>query len=99
MRAHGSCLRCSSSASRRKDLPPGPTDDHRPGPTPERRAGGGQDPRLANAVEWLVDRQDGHGRWANRHAYARKVWVGIDAARAPSRWSTLRVSRVLRAIG
>ena len=62
-------------------------------------AGAGGDPRLANAVGWLLAQQDAHGRWANRYAYAGKMWVDIDAPGAPSRWVTLRACRVLRAIG
>ena len=62
-------------------------------------AGVGRDPRLANAVEWLLAQQDAEGRWANRYAYAGKMWVDIDAPGAPSRWVTLRACRVLRAIG
>ena len=62
-------------------------------------AGAGRDPRLANAVDWLVAQQDAHGRWANRYAYAGKMWVDIDAPGAPSRWVTLRACRVLRATG
>ncbi|HYN47850.1 MAG TPA: hypothetical protein VER83_03230 [Candidatus Nanopelagicales bacterium] len=62
-------------------------------------AGAGGDPRLTNAVDWLLAQQDAQGRWANRYAYAGKMWVDIDAPGAPSRWVTLRACRVLRAIG
>jgi hypothetical protein len=62
-------------------------------------AGVGRDPRLANAVDWLLAQQDADGRWANRYAYAGKMWIDIDAPGAPSRWVTLRACRVLRSIG
>ena len=61
-------------------------------------AGAGRDPRLAHAIEWLLAQQDEHGRWANRYAYAGKMWVDIDRPGAPSPWVTLRACRVLRAI-
>ncbi len=61
-------------------------------------AGAGADPRLAHAVEWLLAQQDEQGRWANRYAYAGKMWVDIDTPGAPSRWVTLRACRVLRAV-
>ena len=61
-------------------------------------AGAARDPRLEHAVEWLLEQQDDHGRWANRYAYAGKMVVDIDAPGAPSRWVTLRACRVLRAV-
>ena len=62
-------------------------------------AGAGADPRLGHVVEWVLAQQDGQGRWANRHAYTGKMWIDIDAPGTPSRWVTLRVCRVLAAIG
>jgi hypothetical protein len=62
-------------------------------------AGAEGDPRLTNALDWLLTQQDAQGRWANRYAYAGKMWVDIDAPGAPSRWVTLRACRVLQAIG
>ncbi len=62
-------------------------------------AGAGADPRLAHAVDWLLDQQDADGRWANRYAYAGKMTLDIDIPGAPSRWVTLRACRVLAAVG
>jgi hypothetical protein len=62
-------------------------------------AGAAADPRLAHAVEWLLAQQDERGRWANRYAYAAKMWVDIDTPGVPSRWVTLRACRVLKAVG
>jgi hypothetical protein len=62
-------------------------------------AGVGRDPRLADAVDWLLAQQDEHGRWSNRYAYIGKMWVDIDEPGALSRWVTLRACRVLRATG
>ncbi len=62
-------------------------------------AGAAGDPRLANAVAWVLAQQDAHGRWANRYPYAGKMWIDIDPPNGPSRWVTLRACRVLRAVG
>jgi hypothetical protein len=61
-------------------------------------AGAAGDPRLSNAVAWVLAQQDADGRWANRYAYAGKLWADIDEPNAPSRWVTLRACRVLRAV-
>jgi len=61
-------------------------------------AGYAHDPRLAPAVDWVLARQDGHGRWANQYAYAGKMIVDIDRPGRPSPWVTLRACRVLRAV-
>jgi len=58
----------------------------------------GTDPRLANAVDWLLLQQDPHGRWVNRSAYNGKTWEDFERQGRPSRWVTLRALRVLRAV-
>ena len=58
--------------------------------------GHGGDPRLAAAREWLLAQQDEHGRWKNRCAYNVKTWVDLEVQGQPSKWVTLRASRVLR---
>ena len=55
-----------------------------------------RDPRLANATEWLLARQDALGRWKNQYAYNGKTWVDIDCQGRPSKWVTLRACRFLR---
>jgi hypothetical protein len=59
--------------------------------------GYGADPRLGPAIDWLVDKQDGQGRWRNEYAYNGKTWVDIERQGQPGRWVTLRACRVLRA--
>jgi len=61
-------------------------------------AGAAGDPRLGNAIDWLVAQQDGEGRWANRYAYEGKMIRDIDAPGQPSKWVTLRACRVLKAV-
>ena len=54
------------------------------------------DPRLENALEWVVSRQDG-GRWVNRCAYNGRTVVDIEPQGRPSKWVTLRACAVLKA--
>jgi hypothetical protein len=61
-------------------------------------AGAGHDPRLASAVDWLLEQQDDRGRWPNRYPYTGKMIVDIDAPGQPSPWVTLRACRVLAAV-
>jgi hypothetical protein len=58
--------------------------------------GQAQDPRLANAIEWLLAKQDVRGRWKNEYAYNGKTWVDIERQGQPSKWVTLRACRFLR---
>jgi hypothetical protein len=59
--------------------------------------GYGRDPRLANAIGWLLGRQDADGRWANQNPSTGKTWIDTERRGAPSKWVTLRACRVLRA--
>lgn len=61
-------------------------------------AGAAGDPRIDAAIEWVLAQQDDQGRWANRYAYSGKMVRDIDVAGEPSRWVTLRVCRVLKAV-
>jgi hypothetical protein len=57
--------------------------------------GHGDDPRLEPAIEWLLGKQDGRGRWRNDYAYNGRTWVDIERQGQPSKWVTLRAYRVL----
>jgi hypothetical protein len=59
--------------------------------------GHARDGGLANAVEWLVAKQDALGRWTNEYAYNGKTWVDFEKQGAPSKWVTLRACAVLKA--
>jgi hypothetical protein len=61
-------------------------------------AGAGNDPRLANAIDWLLEQQDAEGRWRNRYRYSGRELVPIDHGRGPSPWVTLRACRVLKMV-
>ena len=60
--------------------------------------GYGRDPRLANAVNWLLAKQDKQGRWPNEYAYNGKTVVDFEKQGRPSKWVTLRACRVLKAV-
>jgi hypothetical protein len=60
--------------------------------------GYGNDPRLARAVELVLEKQDSNGRWALEYDYAGKTWVDFGAKKQPNKWVTLRALRVLKAV-
>ncbi|HSJ50269.1 MAG TPA: nitrogen fixation protein NifH [Actinomycetota bacterium] len=60
--------------------------------------GSGRDPRLSNALELVLGKQDDRGRWWNEYGYRGKMWVDVDPPRRPSKWVTLRACRVLKAV-
>ena len=55
-----------------------------------------RDPRLRHSLEWLLGKQDAHGRWHNEYAYNGKTWVDFEQQGQPSKWVTLRACRVLK---
>ena len=58
--------------------------------------GYGRDPRLANALEVIREKQDEQGRWSLDYNYLGKTWVDIGEKRQPDKWVTLRALRVLK---
>ncbi len=61
--------------------------------------GYGHDPRLANALDLVCQKQDAAGRWALEYDYSGKTWADFGAKRQPNPWVTLRALRVLKALG
>jgi hypothetical protein len=59
--------------------------------------GQAQDPRLANALELVINKQENQGRWLLEYSYNGKTWVDIEKKGQPSKWITLRALRVLQA--
>jgi hypothetical protein len=59
--------------------------------------GQAQNPRLANALELVISKQDNQGRWLLEYSYNGKTWVDIEKKKQPSKWVTLRALRVLKA--
>ncbi len=62
------------------------------------RLGYGQDPRLANALQLIRDKQDSQGRWLLEYDYTGKTWVNFGPKKQPNKWVTLRALRVLNAV-
>ncbi len=58
--------------------------------------GFGADPRLQNAFDWLMAKQDAQGRWTMEYTYNGKTWADIEVKGQPSKWVTLRALRVLQ---
>jgi hypothetical protein len=57
-----------------------------------------RDPRLASAVEFMLSQQDAQGRWKLKHTLNGRMWIDIEQRGKPSKWVTLRVLRVLKAV-
>ena len=58
--------------------------------------GYGRDPRLANAMDVIREKQDRLGRWPLDYNYIGKTWVDFGEKRQPNKWVTLRALRVLK---
>lgn len=59
--------------------------------------GFGDDPRLANALDLIREKQDEEGRWPLEYSYIGKTWVDFGPKKQPNKWVTLRALRVLKA--
>ena len=59
--------------------------------------GYGSDPRLANAMRLIREKQDPQGRWHLEYDYAGKTWVDYGPKKQPNKWVTLRAIRMLKA--
>ena len=55
------------------------------------------DPRLTHALEFLLNKQDSHGRWKMEYSLNGKMWHDIEKKGQASKWITLRALRVLKA--
>ena len=61
--------------------------------------GYGNDPRLANALDFIRQKQDDRGRWMLEYDYSGKTWVDFGKKKEPNEWVTLRALRVLKRVG
>lgn len=59
--------------------------------------GKASDPRLANALDFVLSKQDKQGRWKMEYTYNGKTWADTEAKGHPSKWVTLRALRALKA--
>ena len=60
------------------------------------QAGCGGDPRLDEAVELVLVKQDAQGRWPMEYSYNGKMWIDVEEKWKPSKWVTLRAVRMLK---
>ncbi|MBN2463394.1 MAG: nitrogen fixation protein NifH [Dehalococcoidia bacterium] len=60
--------------------------------------GYGNEPRLANALTIISEKQDSQGRWLLEYDYTGKTWIDLGAKKQPNKWVTLRALRVLKAV-
>jgi hypothetical protein len=58
--------------------------------------GFGADPRLANTLALIRNKQDEHGRWALEYDYKGKTWADFGEKKQPNPWVTIRAMRVLQ---
>jgi hypothetical protein len=56
--------------------------------------GYGDDPRLANALKLISEKQDNGGRWLLDYDYTGKTWVDFGPKKQPNKWVTLRALRL-----
>lgn len=59
--------------------------------------GFGRDPRLANALAIIREKQDSDGRWSLEYNYTGKTWVDYGPKKQANKWVTMRALRVLKA--
>lgn len=59
--------------------------------------GYGRDPRLSEARQLILSKQDARGRWKLENSLNKKMWADIEAKGKPSKWVTLRALCLLRA--
>jgi hypothetical protein len=62
--------------------------------------GYGKDPRLANTLQMIREKQQPDGPWLLEYVdKARKMWVTYGSEGKPNKWVTLRAMRVLKRAG
>ncbi len=61
--------------------------------------GYGKDPRLANTLELIRNKQDDQGRWQLEYDYTSKTWLNFGEKKQPNKWVTLRALKVLKKAG
>ena len=57
------------------------------------------DPRLNNAIQLILDKQDSNGTWPLEYSYGDKTWVDFGAKNVPNKWVTIRALEVLKHFG
>ena len=60
------------------------------------RLGFGSDPRLQNAIKFIIKKQGADGRWSLEYDYAGKTWVDFGHKKQANKWVTYRALQVLK---
>ena len=60
--------------------------------------GYGNQARLTNALDLVLQKQDEQGRWALGYSYTGKTWIDFGALGQPNKWVTLRARKVLKEV-
>lgn len=63
------------------------------------QAGAATDPRLDEALDFVLAKADAEGRWPMEYSYQGKMWIDVEQKGRPSKWVTLRALRVLARCG
>ena len=61
--------------------------------------GYGSDPRLANALDLVRQKQAEQGRWTLEYNYTGRIWVDFGLKKQPNKWVSLRALKVLKEVG
>ena len=61
--------------------------------------GYGGDPRLANAMSLIREKQDANGCWLMEYDYTGKTWFDFGPKKATNKWVTLRALKSLKMAG
>ncbi len=57
--------------------------------------GYGHDPRLANAIQLILQKQNPDGSWSMDYDYKGKTWLNFGEKKKPNKWVTYRALAVL----
>ena len=57
---------------------------------------GYRDPRMQDAVDLVVSKQDVHGRWTLERSYHGRMRATLEREGQPSKWITLRAMTILK---
>ena len=57
--------------------------------------GYGHDPRLANAIQLILEKQNPDGSWSLEYDYKGKTWLDFGEKKKPNKWVTYRALAVL----
>jgi hypothetical protein len=60
---------------------------------------GYRDPRMQDAVDLMVSKQDEQGRWKMEKSWNSRLLVSLEKDNKPSKWITLQALKALKGLG